>query len=165
MANQNSTLTKEILHDLFDYKDGNLYWKEARSGTAKGSKVGTLNKDGYIHIKINGKRYSGHRVIFLYHHGYLPKYVDHINGKRSDNNILNLRNATREGNAQNKRIQKNNKSGVKGVYWRKDQNVWAVAIKANGVVYRLGHYKDFDQACLVSNENRVKLHKDFAKFY
>ena len=84
-------MTKEELHELFEYRDGNLYWKINRvTKKCIGKKAGSKCKNGYEHIQINYKYIYSHRAIFLYHHGYLPKILDHINGIRDDNRIENL---------------------------------------------------------------------------
>lgn len=161
MADQ--IISQQKLKEIFDYKDGNLYWKKSRQRGNAGTKAGSLNVDGYIHIKVDKKRYRGHRLIFFYHYGYFPVEVDHINGIRNDNRIENLREATKSQNAHNKQKQINNKSGVKGVYWRKDANKWAVQIGLNGKKYHFGHYKDFKEACFIALQKRYELHKSYAK--
>lgn len=160
-----ATLTQDYLRQIFNYKDGNLYWINPRQGIKPNTKAGTLNQDGYIHIKLNQKRYRGHRLIFFYHYGYFPIEVDHINGVRNDNRIENLREATKSQNAHNKQKPINNKSGVKGVYWRKDADKWAVEIAMNGKKYHFGHYKDFKEACFVALQKRYELHKNYAKAF
>jgi len=45
----------------------------------------------YLRVCIDGKPQALHRMIFLYHHGYLPKVTDHIDGNRLNNRIENLR--------------------------------------------------------------------------
>lgn len=37
-------ITQEKLHDLFDYKDGNLYWREDRGNIKAGDKAGSEGK-------------------------------------------------------------------------------------------------------------------------
>jgi hypothetical protein len=54
-----------------------------------------------------------HRVIFLYHHGYLPPAVDHRNRIKVDNRIENLR-------AANCRKYKGKTSRFKGVVFDKN---------------------------------------------
>ena len=49
-------------------------------------------------------------------------FVDHIDNDKSNNNIANLRWATRAENNQNASMRKDNTSGVKGVSWDKDTN-------------------------------------------
>lgn len=117
-------LTQGLLRELFDYKDGELYWKQSGTGRKIGVPAGTVKSDGYRSIGINGKIYLTHRLIFLYHHDYLPEFLDHIDGNPLNNNILNLREATKQENAQNAKKYKfhNGKptsSKFKGVSWNK----------------------------------------------
>lgn len=65
-----------------------------------------------------------HRLVFLYHHGWLPTELDHINGNRSDNRIENLRPVTREQNMGHRGRPRNNKSGFKGVHWVNRDQCW-----------------------------------------
>lgn len=48
--------------------------------------------------------------------------VDHININELDNRLENLRWCNKSINGRNKNIQKNNKTGVQGVRYRKDKN-------------------------------------------
>lgn len=97
-------LTQNYLKELFDYRNGNLYWKVRKSYRIKiGDIGGYVRKDGYRHVGIDDKDYKSHRLIFLYHHGYLPKSLDHIDGNKSNNDIDNLRCATNQENAMNQK--------------------------------------------------------------
>lgn len=154
-------LTQEYLHTLFDYKDGNLYWKKARSKINVGEKTGSLNINGYLTTKIDQKDYRTHRLIFMWHYGYFPVQVDHINNIKTDNRIENLRPAKNGQNMQNKKIQKNNTSGFKGVY--KHQNKWRVRLMIDGKSKSFGLYNDIDYAKFVANAMRHKYHKEFAR--
>ena len=70
----NDELTQKYVRSLFNYRDGELYWKVARQGRKLGVPAGGISLDGYRVIRINGKLYRSHRLIFLYHHGYLPEF-------------------------------------------------------------------------------------------
>ena len=50
--------------------------------------------------------------------------VDHINGDSSDNRRENLRIIKKHENQQNLKIPRNNTTGFKGVYHRKERNTW-----------------------------------------
>ncbi len=50
--------------------------------------------------------------------------VDHINGDSSDNRRENLRIIKKHENHQNLKIPRNNTTGFKGVYHRKDIDMW-----------------------------------------
>ena len=80
------TLTQETVQALFEYRDGDLHWKARPPNLAVcGTVAGYRNtKDSYWRVVIKGSMYLKHRLVFLYHYGHLPKYVDHINGNRED---------------------------------------------------------------------------------
>ena len=156
-----SMITKESLRDLYDYQDGKLFWK-VNKGTAKiGDEVGYFT-GRYFATKLNGKRQQVSRLIYMYHHGNMPEIVDHINGNTSDNRIENLREATALGNNHNRSIAKNNKSGIKGVFFSNQMNKWKTQITINYKQIHLGYYDDKDLAELVVSEARNKYHKSFA---
>lgn len=156
--------TKELLHELFDYKDGVLYWKLDRAnGKVKaGDVAGSKKPDGRIIISINHKMYKAHRLIFLYHHGRLPKLVDHDDNNNLNNRIENLRDATKGQNAYNSKLSKANKSGVKGVFWYKRDSKWKVKLRVNGKSKDFGTYFDIDYAKFVADAMRYKYHGNFA---
>lgn len=78
---------------------------------------GSYDKDGYLVIKIKGKKIMSHRLCWLLHFGTFPKNeIDHINHIRDDNRICNLRDITRKENHKNIRRQPNKDTGVIGIY-------------------------------------------------
>jgi hypothetical protein len=170
-----ATLTQEEAHSLFDYRDGELFWKvrplsyfktegrhvqwNERYGSQKaGSCVGR-----YVNIAINKIRYQAHRIIFLMHYGYFPKVIDHINGQTQDNRIENLRAATHAENIRNSKIPKNNTSGLKNVVWHKQRQKWGVRIIVNKKSKSFGLYDDIELADLVAREARNKYFGSFAR--
>ena len=83
----------------------------------QGTEVGTVCKGGYLKTLIKRKPYRLHRIIFMMHHGYLPEFLDHIDGNPANNRIENLRPATASQNNLNRGKHKRNTSGYKGVTW------------------------------------------------
>jgi len=81
--------------------------------------VGSIDRHGYYRTKIEYKTYSLHRLAWLYVYGSFPaNHIDHINGRKTDNRICNLRNVTQAENIQNQReAQKGTRSGLLGTYW------------------------------------------------
>lgn len=156
-------ITQQILQDLFIYDNGNLLWKNSqRKNTVKANSIaGNLGQNGYYRTSVKGKLIYNHRAIFLFHHGYLPKFLDHINGIKTDNRIENLREATYQQNNENKAMQKNNKSGCRCVFWHKTTNLWVVLIRKNNKQHSFGYYKNYDEACLIANQKRKELHGEF----
>jgi len=146
---------------LLEYKDGKLYWKvNAAKNVKAGDLAGRIQKSGHRRIGFGGKGYLAHRIIFLMHHGYLPKLVDHHDNDPTNNRIENLRSANRSKNRMNSKVNSNNKLGIKGV--SKIGNKYRVQIQANGQYKSIGYFDDVELAELVSIEARDKYHKEFA---
>jgi|688.fasta_scaffold1117094_2 hypothetical protein len=147
-------ITQKRLHDLFVYDDGNLI----RNGKIAGS----INKRGYRCICVDNKIYKTHRLVFLYHHGFLPEQIDHADKNPKNNRIENLRPASNGQNCMNRGLMKNNTSGFKGVFFDKETDKWRVAIRFNNKLHSFGRFKDLELAELVAIEARNKFHKEFA---
>lgn len=157
-------LNKQKLMDIFEYKDGNLYWKKPTGNRiTKGSKVGSIGSNGYLTVKLHGKSYLVHRLIYLYHHGYLPTIIDHKDNNPLNNDIANLREADHATNRQNAKLRKDNKAGVKGVSFDATNKVWQVQVNCNNKAYRVGNFKDLELAELVAVMAREKYHGQFAR--
>jgi len=155
-------LTQELVQSIFDYQDGNLIRKIGREidlGVA-----GFKTPKGYIKVKIGKKAHAAHRIIFLWHHGFLPDVIDHIDGNKSNNKIENLRSATKAENSANQKIRTTNTSGMKGVSWQTANKKWRVAICKNYKPIYLGLYDDYDLACLVAAEATDLYHGNFSAF-
>ena len=156
--------TQQSVLELFDYCDGNLYWKvKSSTKIAIGDKAGTVKANGYRQISIKGWLYLAHRLIYLMHHGHLPWCVDHIDGDPSNNRIENLRAATLSQNMTNRPKNCDNTSGFKNVYKSKNGKKWIVVMKVNGKQQYFGTYDDIELADLVATEARAKHHKEFAR--
>jgi len=145
-----------ILHEKFDYCDGNLYRKTT------GKKAGTIDSKGYSAITVNRKIYRGHRLIFLYHHGYLPEIIDHIDGNRLNNRIENLREATQTENLQNAKKRTNNVSGIKNVHWCNQKQKWVVKLCVKGKRIYGGFFENLDDAKQVALEQRNLYYGSYA---
>ena len=88
-------ITKDNVKELFDYKDGNLYWKKT------GKKAGCATQ--YVRVGYQKKKYLAHRIIWLWHNGEWPDVCDHIDQNPLNNRIENLRSVTKaENNLNNK---------------------------------------------------------------
>jgi hypothetical protein len=160
----NKILTQDYLHEIFEYRDGELYWKINKSQKSKiGNIAGCSDGLGYFHTMIDGKNYKNHRIIFLMFHGYLPKCIDHIDNNRSNNCIENLREATKSQNCQNSKKSIRNKSGVKNVHWNKTSQKWQVILMINGKNKNFGYFKDLMVAESVAQETRNKYYGIYAR--
>ena len=128
-----------------------------RQGAAKGQVAGSANDRGYWQIMISRKSYLAHRLAFLMTYNYLPEFIDHKNQVTSDNWIDNLRECTLSQNMMNRRIQKNNTSGYKGVIWEKSRSKWMAKIEINNKSINLGRFDDKIDAAKAYNK-AVKKH-------
>ena len=95
--------------------------KHRRYASLDGRETHCLDMHGYV--QVNLRPYGplkGHRLAWMMAHGEWPAgQIDHINGVRDDNRIVNLRVVTNRINAQNKRkALPSNKLGVLGVTYR-----------------------------------------------
>jgi HNH endonuclease/AP2 domain len=158
------TVTQKRLKELMFYQDGKLFWKRPTAFWMKmNTEAGyTKKKTGYRMVCVDGKDIMAHRLVFLYHHGYFPEIVDHIDGDVTNNNIENLRPATRAQNNQNARLRKDNKTGQKGVRWREDQKKWHATIKADKKAHHLGYFEAFEDAKNAYLRAAQQLHGEFA---
>lgn len=114
------TLPKlDYIKDVINYEPdtGKFYWKKNRGGKAlAGSIAGTLRKDGYIDIRLGGKKYLAHRIAWLYSYGSIPENsIDHINGNTADNRLINLRICKHIENCLNRGKNRNNSTGHKNI--------------------------------------------------
>lgn len=141
-------LTQARVRELFDYRDdGQLLWKIRLGGKGViGSAAGSKTKHGYIHIRLSGKTYKAHRLVFLWHHGHIPDWLDHVNMDRSDNRIENLRETDGSTNQANRRVRPDNESGLKGVNFMPRQNKWQARITSDRKQIYLGLFATKEEA-------------------
>ena len=147
------------LKSLFDYVNGKLVAKTNSNKRKIGYTFCTVTKKGYLKGSVNGKQYREHRLIFLYHHGYMPLQVDHIDGNPANNLIENLRPATSAQNNQNRKAT--GASKIKGVVWHKQSKKWTASICVNRKSVHLGSFLFIEEAALVANKARQLAHGEF----
>ncbi len=156
-------LSSDYIKSLFNYQDGKLIRRITRSPNAKkGDCVGSLNGRGYLHVNIDGKFHYVHRLIFLYHNGYTPEVLDHIDGDKTNNNINNLRECSNMENSHNSKTPSHNKSGIKGVCWATRERKWMAYVKLNKKCSYFGLHSDIRDAEKAAIKGRMELHGDFA---
>lgn len=169
-------ITKELLHELFDYKDGFLYWKVRKSKKTKiGSIAGNfvMEKYGPRHrLRINTISYYSHRLIFLWHYGWSPETIDHKDINQMNNKIENLRPATQLQNCRNRKSVPNSSSKYLGVCLmtvKKKHTLkngesklyisifWKSAINIKGKHICVGSFKSEKEAAVAYNK-AAKIH-------
>ena len=137
--------SQAYLKELFNYdpETGYLFNKKPRAGVTVGSRAGSVDSWGHRQIKIDGKTYQEHRIVWLWWYGALPPcQLHHINKMRADNRVENLKEAPRDNydNQQDTLLRKDNISGVKGVCWLARYNKWQVQIQTDNKKKHIGLY-------------------------
>jgi len=150
-----AALEVKTLKDLLTYSPSTGIFecikKVSGSKYEIGDTVGTVNSDGYLQVSIGGKSYKLHRLAFLYIHGVMPEYVDHMNHDRENNMWSNLRATTSAGNSKNMSMSKGNTSGTTGVSQRSNGK-WRAYITVD--------YKKLYLGTFINKENAVKARQD-----
>lgn len=131
-------ITAQRLREVANYDEntGIFTWAVARKGCSAGKRIGTLKDNGYLHSGIDGKKYLLHRLAWLYVHGEFPSGdIDHIDGCRTNNRLINLRSVNRSTNLENiKRAKGHNKStGMLGAYTHKDKFTSRIQVRGKSV--------------------------------
>lgn len=121
--------------------------------------------NNYLYLTLGGYSYAAHRLVWLYHHGKMgPEHIDHIDGKKWNNKIENLRLCTPQQNACNRGKPENNTSGFKGVHWNDSRQRWAASITTKGCTHNLGLFRTAKEAHRAYCDAATKLHGEFANF-
>jgi len=123
------------IHDFINYDPvtGIMTRKKiwARKHTI-GEEIGNLKKNGYLSFGIDNNEYLVHRIAYFMYYGIMPKdQIDHINHKRNDNRIDNLRCADGFENHQNMSLSKRNSTGIVGVSFDNARQKWIAQIYVN----------------------------------
>lgn len=145
-------LTQELIAKVlkYDVLSGTLIWisnlhsKRAIPGSRAGSLVSTT---GYRSITLFGRSYLEHHLIWFIHYGVWPKeQLDHINQKRDDNRIANLREVTKAENARNRSRRKDTKTGEHGIWYNSRTFKYVAEITVNGKKVYQQSFDDPDEA-------------------
>ena len=146
---------KEFLH--YNQDTGIFHWVVDRGNNVKMGDIAGTTWRGYIFININKTMHRAHRLAWLYVYGEFPKNeIDHINHKKNDNKISNLRVVTRVENCKNVSLARNSTSGVAGVYWHKNSKKWMAHIRKDGKLKYLGLFVDINEAKKVREKAKIE---------
>ena len=146
---------KELLH--YESETGLFFWKVSRTSSIKvGDIAGSYVSNGYILINIGRTRYRAHRLAWFYVYGEWPNnQLDHKNQDKSDNRLLNLRECDHSLNSKNMPMRSDNKSGVTGVCWHKQNEKWSTEIKVNSKKIFLGCFNDIKDAVKIRKQAEI----------
>ena len=141
---------------IFAYDNGYTYDKY--TGFVKSPKGRVLNKKnvaGYsiMSLYINKKRVQlyCHQYAWYFENKEIVYCIDHINGIKDDNRIINLRSVTKSQNAMNMK-------NVKGVFFCKRSKKWIANIMVNYKTIYLGSFINKDEALNCYKVNKKKYH-------
>jgi len=142
-------LTAQHVRNVLDYDadTGIFRWRQKVAQRVKiGDLAGSRHYSGYLTVFTLGKSHRLHRLAWLHVYGAMPDcHIDHINGVKFDNRIVNLRLSNPTENAQNRRRQQRGaKSGLLGV--ARNGNNWQAYIRVNKVPMYLGTFKTPEEA-------------------
>lgn len=153
MANEPKLPSKEILEVIDKHIEylpisGKLFWNCKRNIKATRIKIGipltTLDKHGYLVIKLNKKSIKLHHLAFYKFYGRWPLLeIDHKDRNKSNNSILNIREAGRNKNRWNIPVFKNNHLGEKGIRKLKNRFTFR-AIRGNVKITK--YFKTIEEA-------------------
>lgn len=137
------------LRQVLDYNPatGAFIWSETLSSRAPaGSRAGSLDSQGRIQIRIDGRAYRAHRLAWLLITGDWPtREIDHRNGACADNRFDNLRDVGHRVNLENqRRPKKTNALGLLGVspyQKRGGKRYFRARITVLGKAQTLGYFK------------------------
>jgi hypothetical protein len=164
MKGRDIQATREEIKEIFDYhEDGFFLWKVRNSNRIKiGDKVGGKpGQNGYLYTYVSKKKYLVHRLVFFWHHGWVPEQLDHHDRDRTNNRIANLRPADDSQNQSNRGMHPKNTSGFRGVSWSYRAGKWAAKIRFQGKQYHLGVFANPEDASKIYELKAQELRGEF----
>ncbi len=99
-----------------------LSWKITGNNKVTGKPVGWLTDLNYWKCEYKCKAILVHRIIYYLNTGQLDetKVIDHIDGNPQNNCIENLREISYAENSRNKKMARNNRTGITGIHENHD---------------------------------------------
>lgn len=149
---------KELLH--YDPETGIFTWRVNGHKRTAGQMTGSVRKNGYLAIGVEGTQRYAHRLAWFYVTGnWPPDDIDHINGDRADNRWCNLRLATRSENLCNMKPRR--KDGNKNI--TRSGSGWAVNVRRGGKTVYCAWFKTKPEAVAAAKAARDVVHGEFAR--
>ena len=145
----------------YDPDTGSLIWKVRRGHSRIGQRAGSIRNDGYVVVRVFGRLYMAHRIAWAIHEGNWPDdQIDHINGNRSDNRIINLRPCTNAENCQNVRAHRDANSKHVGVcrVGRGGPRPWLAQLCIGGRQRVIGRFATEWEALAARLKAKAELH-------
>jgi hypothetical protein len=143
--------------DVFD-EVSKQNWHYVEAGRCRYAAKGVRRADG------TKTKIFLHRFIFLLKGIEVSPEctVDHIDGNGLNNQMSNLRIATKAQNGYNVRKRPANSSGFRGVTYHKATKKYRATIDCNKKKYNIGSFKDPIEAAKARDAKAIELHGAFA---
>jgi len=159
----NSIIVK--LRDRFDYDtDTGAFLRRSSNGRRwsagdRADKQGSGALKSYRILCVADQKILAHRAAWMWVHGVAPTgLIDHINGDKTDNRIVNLRDADSRINNENRRLASSrSRSGVLGVF--SHQGKYRVRLTVNRKSVHVGVFDDVETARAAYVEAKRRLHQ------
>lgn len=144
----------ELIREWLSYDEatGLFKWiKESRPDRPLLGEIAGTRSRKYVLISVPGfRRIAASNLAWILIHGSIPadREIDHKDGNTRNDAIDNLRLATSSQQKQNRNVQANNKSGLKGAYFhacRKGKK-WRSQIKVGDKLIFLGYFHTAEEA-------------------
>ena len=144
----------------YNKETGSVIWLD---GKRAGRKIYNTSCDGYHRLKILGSTYYLHRVCWFLHYREWPtSHLDHVNGDKTDNRIVNLRVASSTQNSANRSLAVNNTTGHKGVVYLENISKYMVRVGSSPRVL-VGYFENLDDAAKAYNDAAKELYGEYAR--
>ena len=159
-------LTAERARELLDYDpDTGEFIRLVHLSNFRTESAGYIRPKGYRRLCVDGEYHEAHRLAWLIVYGEYPNQIDHINGNRTDNRLVNLRNVGNEENARNRKLMKSNSSGCPGVH-SNGRGSWVARVGiGSGKRLHLGTFKSlaFAKSVRRSVERQLGYHENHGR--
>lgn len=163
---------QSFVREWLDYDPitGIFRWRK-QPGCARrvvGCVAGTKRNGTYVLIRLGEYgQLAAHRLAWIYVHGIEigGSEIDHIDGNPSNNAISNLRLATSSQQKQNRRVQSNNRSGLKGAFYHACHKgkKWRSQIKVGDTLIFLGYFHTPEEAHEAYADAALQYFGEFAR--
>jgi hypothetical protein len=150
-------ITQERMKQLLHYNPNTGVFTRIDSNRVDrlGKQPGSRNTKGHVQIRLDGVLYVAHRLAWLYMNGEFPvNQLDHIDGDKTNNKIVNLRDATNKQNQENVPLQVNNTSGYRGVSFDKRLKKFRAYVCHNRQQTTLGFFATSEAAATAAKKAR-----------